>query len=83
MADSLKLYVKTWCPWCVSAKRTLDSRGYTYHEIDVEADRAAYQEMIRLSGQSLTPTLVVGERVLPDFGPDELLSFLARHNLQP
>lgn len=61
----------------------LDSRGYLYEEIDVEADRIAYKEMISLSGQHLTPTLVVGERVLPDFGPDELAVFLERHNILP
>ena len=40
MPDPLKLYVKTWCPWCVQAKRVLDTRGYRYEEIDVEASRA-------------------------------------------
>jgi glutaredoxin len=83
VADSLKLYVKTWCPWCVSAKRTLDSRGYVYEEIDVEADEQAYRDMIRLSGQHLTPTLVVGERVLPDFGTPELMAFLKYHKIEP
>jgi len=83
MPAPLKLYVKTWCPWCVRAKQMLDSRGYRYEEIDVEADRAAYAEMKRLSGQSLTPTLVVGEKVLPDFGPPELEAFLSRHGIVP
>ncbi len=80
---TLKLYVKTWCPWCIRAKKMLDERGYRYEEIDVEASRAAYAEMIRLSGQSLTPTLAVGEKILPDFGPDELAAFLARHGIEP
>lgn len=83
MSAPLKLYVKTWCPWCVTAKRYLDSLGYRYEEIDVEGDRAAYKEMIRLSGQSYTPTLVVGEKVLPDFGPEELELFLKRHSIAP
>jgi len=83
VADSLTLYVKTWCPWCVRAKKFLDTRGYQYREIDVEADRADYAEMIRLSGQALTPTLVVGDKVLPDFGPDQLDAFLTRHGILP
>ena len=83
MADSLKLYVKTWCPWCVRAKAFLDAEGYHYEEIDVEADRDDYAEMIRLSGQRLTPTLVVGDKVLPDFGPEELRDFLAQHCIAP
>ena len=33
----MKLYVKLWCPWCVSAREWLDARGYRYELIDVEA----------------------------------------------
>ena len=59
-------------------------RGFGYELIDVEADRADYDEMIQLSGQSKTPTLVTREgAVLPDFGPEELESFVARHGLKP
>jgi len=81
--EPFQLYVKTWCPWCIRAMAMLDQAGYRYEKIDVEADPAAYREMIRRSGQSLTPTLVVGERVLADFGPPELLAFLQRHALKP
>ncbi len=80
----MKLYVKTWCPWCVSAREWLDKNGYGYELIDVEADRADYDEMIRLSRQAKTPTLVTREgAVLPDFGPEELDEFLARNGIRP
>ncbi len=80
---SLKLYVKVWCPWCVMAREALDGRGYKYDLIDVEASRASYDEMIAKSGQRYTPTLVAGEKVLPDFGPDELEVFLKKHSIAP
>ena len=83
MAEPLQLYVKTWCPWCVRAKAFLDAEGYRYQEIDVEANREDYAAMIQLSGQSLTPTLVVGDKVLPDFGPEDLRDFLAKHCIVP
>jgi glutaredoxin 3 len=79
----LKLYVKTWCPWCVMAQKHLDSHGYQYELIDVESDRRHFDEMIRLSGQRLTPTLTADDQVLPDFGPDQLEAFLRQHNIQP
>jgi glutaredoxin len=60
----------------VKAQRWLDARGYRYEFIDVEADRTAMEEMVRRSGQHRCPTLVVGDRVLPDFGPEELAGFL-------
>lgn len=83
MAAPLKLYVKTWCPWCITARQFLSSQGYRFEEIDVEADRAAYMEMIRLSGQTYTPTLTVEEKLLADFGPDELRDFLKKHHIEP
>lgn len=80
---NLKLYVKTWCPWCVMAQQWLDGRGYRYELIDVESSRSSYEEMIRLSGQRLTPTLAVGDLVLPDFGPDELAAFVKKNGIAP
>ncbi len=83
MATPLKLYVKTWCPWCVRAKAWLDEHGYRYEQIDVEADPENYDEMIRLSGQRFTPTLEADGKILPDFGPEELEAFLEKHGIQP
>jgi glutaredoxin len=83
VSGNLKLYVKTWCPWCIRAKGFLDAHGYRYEEIDVERSRGAFEEMIRLSGQGLTPTLVADDKVLPDFGPDELEFFLKKHSILP
>jgi glutaredoxin len=80
----LKLYVKTWCPWCIRAQDWLRERGYQYELIDVEKTRADYEEMVRLSGQRRTPTLVTGTGlVLPDFGPEELEVFLGKHSILP
>jgi glutaredoxin len=80
----MKLYVKLWCPWCVAAREWLDSHGYGYKLIDVEADRGDYDEMIRISNQAKTPTLVTREgAVLPDFGPEELETFVAKHGIKP
>ncbi len=83
MSQPLQLYVKTWCPWCVKAQSWLDAHGYKYDLLDVEADRATMDEMFRRSGQRRCPTLVVGDLVLPDFGPDELEVFLRKHSITP
>ena len=83
VAAPLKLYVKTWCPWCITARQYLAKRGYEFEEVDVEADRAAYAEMIRLSGQTYTPTLSVEDKLLADFGPAELQLFLEKNHIQP
>jgi glutaredoxin len=77
------LYVKSGCPWCRMAEDYLTEHGYRYERIDVVRDRAAYNEMRRISDQTYAPTLVVGNLVLPDFGPDELAEFLEEHDLKP
>ena len=82
-ATHFQLYVKTGCGWCRLAEDYLNRRGYRYERIDVSRDRAAFNEMKRLSEQTYAPTLVAGDLVLPDFGPEELEEFLQEHNLQP
>lgn len=58
--------------------RWLDERNVDYETIDVMADEAAYDEMIRLSGQELAPVIDVDGEVLADFGPDQLADFWNR-----
>jgi glutaredoxin 3 len=63
------------------AEAVLKKHKISYQRIDVRSDRAAYDEMKRISGQSRAPTLVAGDRVLADFGPEELEEFLKELNV--
>ncbi len=71
----IRLFIKPYCPWCKMAMEWLDERGIKYERIDVIASEAAYDEMVRLSGQTRVPVLEVEGQVLADFGPDELEQF--------
>ena len=71
----IRLFIKPYCGWCHKAMRWLDDRGIEYEKIDVIADEAAFNEMIRLSGQELAPVIEVDGKVLADFGPEELAKF--------
>ena len=79
----MTLYVKAGCPWCMVAKQYLNNRGYKYQSVEVRRNRAAFDELVTVSGQTFAPTLVAGELVLSDFGPDELADFLKEHNIRP
>ncbi len=83
MPANLTLYVKGWCPWCVRAKAYLDNRDYKYDEVDVDKDRSGYDEMIKSSGQTYTPTLGADGKILADFGPDDLEDFLKENSILP
>lgn len=75
--NSMKLYIKGGCPWCVMAENWLDQRGVDYDAIDVLSDAPAFAEMKKISGQSRAPVLVTAEgKILSDFGPEELPGFL-------
>ena len=77
------LYVKAGCPWCCVAEEYLNKHGYKYERIDLSVDPAAFTQIKRISGRACTPTLVIGDLVLPDFGLDELEDFLKMHNVLP
>ena len=83
MATDLKLYSREWCSWCIDAKEYLTEQGYTFSEIDVGRDRAAYEEMKELSDQTYVPTLVAGDEVLANFDTGQLEKFLRAHAIVP
>jgi glutaredoxin len=74
-AKRIRLFIKPFCGWCHKATRWLDSHGIDYETVDVMADEAAFDEMIRLSGQDLAPVIEVDGEILADFGPDQLAVF--------
>ncbi len=76
----VRLFIKPYCPWCSKAEDWLDARGVEYEVINVMADDKAYEEMERLSGQTLAPTIEVDGKVLGDFGPPEIEKWWKKNN---
>jgi glutaredoxin 3 len=77
-AQKIRLFVKPFCGWCHEAKDWLDERDISYEEIDVTSDRAGFQEMLSLSGQTLAPVIDVDGEVLADFDTGQLEKFWNR-----
>ena len=74
-AQRIRLFVKPFCGWCHEAKDWLEARGISYEELDVTSDRTAWNEMVRLSGQTRAPVIEVDDEVLADFDTDQLERF--------
>jgi glutaredoxin len=72
---SVRLFIKPYCPWCRQAMDWLEARSIPYTALDVISQRAAYDEMVRLTGQTLAPVIEVDGQVLADFGARELAEF--------
>jgi glutaredoxin len=74
-AGQVRLFIKPYCGWCSQVMDWLDQRKIAYQVLDVIRDARAYDEMYRLSGQTLAPVIDVDGRVLADFGARELATF--------
>ena len=75
------LYVKPGCPWCDDAEDFLKAHGIAYDRANVSGNRAAFDEMLRLSGQTKAPTMQWDDEILADFGVEELQEFLRERNV--
>ena len=65
------LYVKQGCPWCVDALAYFNAKGIDLEVIDVREEPKRMNELIEVSGQSMTPTFKHGEFVVADFDLEE------------
>ena len=71
----VEIYTKSYCPYCVRAKRFLDSIGVGYEEIDVTTDAARAEEMRQRAGRHTVPQIFIdGTHV---GGSDDLLAAAA------
>ena len=69
-APEVVLYTTPFCPFCVRAKRLLDSKHAAYREFGVAGDPTLREEMIERSGRRTVPQIWIGERHVGGF--DEL-----------
>ena len=58
----VKVYSMTSCPWCVKAKKYLESRGVEYKNLDIEEDEAARVACQALSGDLMVPVITADDR---------------------
>jgi mycoredoxin len=53
------MYGVKWCPDCRRAREFLAKHGVEYTEIDVDADKAASDEVVARVGKRAVPQLVI------------------------
>ena len=73
MMPTVKVYTKSFCPYCVRAKALLDRKGIAYEEIDAEHDDALRTWLVEASGQRTVPQIFVGDRSLGGFSDIDAL----------
>lgn len=75
---NIRIYTTPTCGYCHQAKRFLSERGVKFTEYDVSRDRAAADEMVRMTGQMGVPVIVVDGQVVVGFDRTRLEHLLAK-----
>ncbi len=61
---TVKVYSTPTCPYCKLAKDYLKEKNSPFEDIEVSADSAAAQTMVKLSGQMGVPVLDINGQVI-------------------
>jgi glutaredoxin 3 len=80
LAD-VEIYTQAWCPYCIRAKRLLDSKGVAYREIDASRGTPGRAEAQNRSGRSSVPQIFVDGRHIG--GCDDLVAMERSGELDP
>jgi monothiol glutaredoxin len=74
-------YVKTFCGWSNGIRAVLAKYDLPYVEKDIIKFPELRFEMEQLSGQPLSPCVIVNGIMLPDISGEELEGYLLEHGL--
>jgi glutaredoxin 3 len=60
MAPTVEIYIWTTCPFCIKAKKLLDSKGTQYTEYNLDGDEAGRSKMAeRTGGRKSVPQIFI------------------------
>ncbi len=76
-AEEIKIYSTPTCPYCKMAKEFLTQKGYAFTDYDVTKDRAALDEMVKISGARSVPVIVACNEVMVGFDKTRLEQMLS------
>lgn len=64
--EKIKVYTSSTCPYCVMAKEYLAEKGLEFEEKNVQTDKAARQELMKM-GYTGVPVVVIGDEEIVGF----------------
>lgn len=79
IAADVKIYTTPWCPYCIRAKKLLDSKGVPYQDYNVAYDQAMRQKLLEQTGSRTVPQVFINNS--PVGGCDDLHALDARGEL--
>jgi glutaredoxin len=77
----IKAYLKPHCGWSNGVRAIMQKHGLEFEDIDIINQRANYEEMVRKSGQPLSPCVEIDGVMLADISGEEVENYLLANNL--
>lgn len=74
-------YLKPICGWSNGVRAVFDKYGLDYEDKDIINNRANYTEMVRKSGQPLSPCVEVNGEMLADVSGEEVETYLVERGI--
>jgi glutaredoxin len=77
----IKAYLKPSCGWSHGVRAIMRKHGLEFEDIDIINVRANYEEMVRKSGQPLSPCVEIDGVMLADISGEEVENYMLANNL--
>ena len=70
------LYTKTGCPWCKGVLDLFAEKGVKFEEREVTGNKDYFDELVKKSGQTKTPTMDLDGVITADSDREEMEKIL-------
>lgn len=78
---TINAYLKPSCGWSRGVRAVFAKYALSYNDINIIGDAEAYSEMVRKSGQRLSPCVEIDGMMLADVSGEEVESHLIARGL--
>ncbi|HEX2325218.1 MAG TPA: glutaredoxin [Chloroflexota bacterium] len=80
-SPTIVAYLKPVCGWSNGVRAVFRKYGLSYEDKDIINDRTNYSEMVRKSGQPLSPCVEIDGQMLADVSGPEVEQYLVQQGL--
>ena len=74
---TITVYSTPTCPYCIRLKEYLKQEGISFTNVDVSADHAQLDKMVKLSGQMGVPVIDIDGKITVGFDKEKIAKLLA------
>jgi monothiol glutaredoxin len=77
----IKAYLKPWCGWSNGVRAIMKKYDLPFEDLDIINNPEIYAEMVRKSGQPLSPCVEIDGIMLADISGEEVENYLLANRL--